>query len=73
MVAWDLETNEPRPTSGAFKPDADGVSVYRLMILTDAGLAAADVVREPLNVVVGVGAGEVRSLDLGIRKDAWPQ
>ena len=29
MVAVDLETGERRPTSGAFKPDDDGVSVFR--------------------------------------------
>jgi hypothetical protein len=73
MIAWDLETRQPRPSSGAFKPDDDGVSVYRLMVLTEAGLTPDDVVREPLNVVVGLGAGDVRSLGLGIRNDPWPQ
>jgi len=72
MVRVDLETGERRPSSGAFRPDADGVSVYRRSVLEEGGLGASDVVRNPWNLVVSVNVGEVRSIELGVRDDAWP-
>lgn len=72
MIAVDAITQDRRPTSGAFKPDGDGVSVYRETKLRAAGLAAVDLVREPQNVVVGLVVREVRSLHLGVRDDEWP-
>jgi hypothetical protein len=74
MIAVDLKTQERRPTSGAFKPDSDGVSVYRKSKLDAAGLTANDLVRAPQNMVISLGVGEVRTLaQLGVRDDAWPE
>ncbi len=72
MVAVDLETGERRPTSGAFKPDEDGVSVYRRGLLDAAGLGPDDVVRNPWNLVVSVDVGDIRSIRLGACDDPWP-
>ncbi len=72
MVAVDLETGRRRPTSGAFKPDDDGVSVYRRALLTAARLGPDDVIRHPWNLVVSVDVGDVRSIGLGARDDPWP-
>lgn len=72
MVAVDLETGARRPSSGAFKPDEDGVSVYRRGLLTVTGLGPDDVVRHPLNLVVSVDVRDVRSIGLGARDDPWP-
>lgn len=73
MIAVDLKTQERRPTSGAFKPDDDGVSVYRKSKLAAAALTAADLVRAAQNVVVSLDVGEIRSLaQLGVHDDAWP-
>lgn len=72
MVVVDLETGTRRPSSGAFKPDQDGISVYRHQLLAGAGLGPNALVRDPLNLVVAVDVGEVRSIDLGVRDDPWP-
>lgn len=73
MVAIDAVTGVRRPTSGAFKPDEDGVSVYREARLRMAGLGTGDVVRSPINVVVSLGVGDMRSIQpLGVRDDPWP-
>lgn len=37
-----------------------------------AGLTPRDIVRNPLNLVVGVDVGDVRSIALGVRDDPWP-
>ncbi len=72
MVAVDLETGERRPTSGAFKPDDDGVSVFRRGLLHAAGLGPDDVIKNPWNLVVSVDVGDIRSIGLGARDDPWP-
>jgi hypothetical protein len=72
MVAFDPVTNEWRPSSGAFKPDEDGVSVYRRSLLEEAGLSGRDVQIKPENLVAGVVVGDVRSLALGVVNDPWP-
>lgn len=72
MVAVDLLNQQRRPTSGAFKPDDDGVSVYRKSKLEAARITAADLVRVPQNIVVSLDVGDIRSLELGVRDDAWP-
>ena len=73
MIAVDVLTGDRRPTSGAFKPDDDGVSVYRESLLQQASLSAADVVRAPQNLVVALPVGAVRSIrPLGVRDDPWP-
>jgi hypothetical protein len=72
MIAMDLVTGERRPTSGAFKPDDDGISVYRRSLLELAGLGPQHVVRTPLNVVVGVQVKDLRDIELDVRDDPWP-
>ena len=37
MVVTDSLTGAVRPSSGAFKPDDDGISVYREQLLLDVG------------------------------------
>lgn len=69
----DAATGESRPSSGAFKPDPDGLSVYRREILHQHGLSAADVaVDRATNAVVGFDVAEARSLNLGVIDDPWP-
>lgn len=72
MVAIDQVTGSRRPSSGSFKPDADGVSVYRRGLLEQSGLGPEDVIRGPRNLVVGVEVGDVRSIGLGAWNDPWP-
>lgn len=73
MVTVDSLTGTRRPSSGSFKPDHDGVSVYRKRRLQEAGLSAADVVKAPINLVASLLIGEIRSLPpLGVRDDPWP-
>jgi len=73
MIAIDALTGLRRPSSGAFKPDDDGVSVYRESRLIENELTAADVVRAPQNLVVAITVADVRSIPpLGVRDDPWP-
>jgi hypothetical protein len=72
MVAIDQVTGVRRPSSGAFKPDADGVSVYRRGVLEQASLGPQDLITAPQNLVVGVEVGDVRSIGLGAWNDPWP-
>jgi len=73
MLVLDLQTQQRRPSSGAFKPDIDGVSVYRKSKLESAALTSADLVRLPQNVVISLGVEEIRTLaKLGVRDDPWP-
>jgi hypothetical protein len=73
MIAVDLATHKRRPTSGAFKPDAEGVSIYRKSKLDAAALTHTDLVRGPQNVVVSLEVGEIRSVaHLAVRDDPWP-
>lgn len=69
LVVVNLETGARRPSSGAFKPDEDEISVYRHQLLSDAGLGPDALLRDPLNLVVAVAVGEVRSIHLGVRDD----
>ena len=72
FVVRDTVTGERRPSSGAFKPDADGVSVYQSTLLAGAGLSPADVLTHPANLVVGFLAADARAIGLGVRPDRWP-
>jgi hypothetical protein len=72
MVAIDQVTGVRRPSSGAFKPDSDGVSVYRRSLLDRDGLGPEDVMTSPRNIVVGLEVGDVRSIGLGTWNDPWP-
>jgi hypothetical protein len=73
FVTTDLQTGERRPSSGAFKPDDDGVSVYRHSKLNAAGLGPADLVLRATNVVVRLSVGDVMTVEpLRVVDDAWP-
>ena len=73
MVVVDAVSGDRRPSSGAFKPDEDGVSVYRKSLLEDRQLTPADLAPRPGNLVVSINVGEVRSLSLDVEDDPWPQ
>lgn len=75
MVTTDVVTGEQRPSSGAFKPDEDGVSVFRQVVLEAAGLGPADVRKAPSNLVASVLTAELRSEEMGLDvvPDPWPQ
>ena len=73
MVVVDALSGARRPSSGAFKPDDDGVSVYREGVLRSRGLTAADLVVRPGNLVVSLPVGAVRAISLGVRDDPWPR
>jgi hypothetical protein len=75
QYAQDSVTGERRPTSAAFKPKPgeDGLSVYRHAKLVAAGLDAAAVALKPEHIVFGMKTDEVRSLELGVRDNPWPQ
>lgn len=72
MMVVDDATGETRISSGAFKLDEDGCSVYRSAVLATHGLDARAVVRAPQNAVVAVTAATVRSVSLGVRPDPNP-
>lgn len=73
MVVVDALSGNRRPSSAAFKPDDDGVSVYREGVLRSRGLSAADLVVQPGNLVVSLPVSAVRALSLGVRNDPWPR
>lgn len=73
MVVVDALSGVRRPSSGAFKPDDDGVSVYRESVLQGRGLTAADVVVRPGNLVVSLPVRAVRAISLGVSDDPWPR
>ncbi len=74
MVSVDRATGERRPSSGAFKPDADGLSVFRRSKLEKAALTVKDVATQPQNVIVSVTVAEVRSIEaLDVCDDPWPK
>lgn len=72
FVAVDQITGERRPSSGAFKPDADGVSVYRHDVLARHGLTSRDLRHASVNLVVRLTCSDVRSIELDVRSDPWP-
>lgn len=72
FVAVDQLTGERRPSSGAFSPDPDGVSVYRHTVLLAHDLGPGDVRRAPRNLLASVEVGDLRSITLGVRDDPWP-
>jgi hypothetical protein len=71
-VSIDKITGLRRPSSAAFKPDEDGISVYREEILIRDGLNASDLTRNADDPVVSFTVADVRSLSLDVREDAWP-
>jgi hypothetical protein len=72
MIAVDLETGERRPSTAAFKPDSDGISVYRDSLMKEEGVSVADLVVRTGNLIVSLTVADVRSIHLGVRDDRWP-
>lgn len=73
-IVKDDITGEPlRPTSGAFKPDTDGLSSYREKILRERNLTAADVITTSCNWVISVPVASLRDIGLGVKPDPWPK
>ena len=72
VVVVDVVTGERQPSSGAFKPDDDGVSVYRHSVLLAHSRSAVDVKMAPQNLVVGLTVDDVRHIDLDVHDDPWP-
>jgi hypothetical protein len=76
--AWvqrDSDGKLLRPVSGGFQPDDDGLSVFRRSILQaqQPPLGPDLVALRSGDIVVGFTVGDVRTLHLGVRDDAWPQ
>jgi len=71
-VSIDKITGLRRPSSAAFKPDEDGLSVYREEILIRDGLSASDLTRNADDPVVSFTSADVRSLGLDVHVDALP-
>ncbi len=73
MVVIDAVTGVRRPSTGAFKPDDDGISVYLKFVLALSGLSAAAVAVRPENLVVEVPIAAVLEIKpLEVRPDPWP-
>jgi hypothetical protein len=72
MLVFDEGTKRLRVRSGAFVMDGDGCSVYLDSMMRAMHLTPYDVAKAPQNVVVSVHVEQVRQVDLGIRRDAWP-
>lgn len=73
FVVIDAQTGLPRPTSAAFSPTVDGVSVYRQGVLAEHGMDASHCATATAGEVVGFQTGEVREVGtLDVVPDAWP-
>jgi len=73
FVSTDALTGERRPSSGAFRPDEDGVSIYRDAKLRDSGLGPQDILTKPENLVVSLEVQDIRAIvPLDVKDDPWP-
>ena len=72
LVAVDAITGHRRPSSGAFKSDNDGISVYLDGVLSEVALGPQDLVVRRRTQVVAFRAAVPRQLSLGVVRDAWP-
>jgi hypothetical protein len=73
MVTIDKATGSRRPSSGAFKPDEDGVSVFRESLLRERGLSAEVIADRSLGqLIASIKVGQVRQGEMGVRDDPWP-
>lgn len=74
LIATDAVTGEKRPSSGSFKPDKDGLSVYRKTILQESKLELEDITTSTSNIIVSIKVADVRNLPpLGVVNDPCPQ
>jgi hypothetical protein len=73
MIATDRITGARRPSSGAFKPDEDGVSVYSQAAMTDRNLTVHDLRTGDANVFVALAVSAIRDVtDLDVVGAPWP-
>lgn len=72
MLVRDSITGSIRPSSGAFRPDDDGISVYREQSLRAVALGPPDLRITPDDLVFGLEVGDARALALDVRDDPWP-
>lgn len=74
MVVVDVLTGHRRPSTGAFKLDPDGISVYLRSVLSRSGLSASEVAVRPGNLVVELPVAAVVDVPpLTVRADPWPR
>ncbi|MDX2762850.1 hypothetical protein [Streptomyces europaeiscabiei] len=74
LLVRDSDTNEViGPSSAAFAPDTDGASVYLDSLVQANSLEPPDVTHAPTDSVWTLPVGQVRELNLGVRRDPWPQ
>jgi hypothetical protein len=74
MLAVDQVSNLVKgPSSAAFMPDSDGLSVYLDGRLTELGLAPADIRTADTQVVAGLSDQAITSLDLQVVADPEEQ
>jgi hypothetical protein len=72
LVTVDAVSGQRRPSSGAFKPDDDGMSVFLSDVLAEHELGPESLIRNPNNAVVSLLASDPRSHELGVVRDPWP-
>lgn len=63
MIAHDAGSGTQRPSSAAFHPDTDGVSVYRVRVLSACGLGPESIVNAPGNLVYALSVRNVRRIE----------
>ena len=74
MLATDRVTGDRRPSSGAFKPDADGVSVYSETELHTANLTYQAVFVSSTGFVARLPVSAIRAVTgLDAVSDPWPR
>ncbi|WP_157879720.1 hypothetical protein [Streptomyces yangpuensis] len=70
----DLESGGPgSPAPGAFKNDADGISVYRDEPMKVHGISVADLKRREDDRVFGIRVSDVRSAGAGVVDSPDPE
>lgn len=72
MMIRDEGTGNLRARGGAFKIHEDGCSVYLDSVLSAEGMGPNDVRTAAGQAVISVGAADVASVGLGLRRDPWP-
>lgn len=75
FMTTDEQTGERRPSSGAFEPDEDGVSVYIDRVLRAYRLSHEALVEEPFHGVVSLLAADISADGSGLSlvSDPWPK
>ncbi len=72
FVVWDEHTGAERPSTGSFRIDADGVSVYLLSALSafrDPCLAVADIDRDRPGRCIQLTVRSCRDRGMGVVRD----